>query len=322
MGIRFYCPNGHKLNVKEFQAGRKGICPFCGSKIQIPTQSTRKSTKEEKNAMHSEGAAGVTMQSGGVATAVAGDIGGGSAAWPGTAAFPTTPSEPVSMASAPLQPMTFPSAPIQPTPIQSASIQSAPLQSAPIQTAPIQPAPVQTFAPASSAPDPLTEAGDAVWYVRPPSGGQFGPAGKDIMSTWLGEGRISADSLVWREGWRDWQPATQVFPQLAAQGLPAFQGFDPGAAPSSAIISSGYRPAAKRKSKNTQIIIIGVLIVAVLILLIVFVWIILSPGGEKKAAGPGSSEPHVCISRHSDRSDHEDSAVPSTPRNCVQSVCG
>ncbi len=47
MGIRFYCPNGHKLNVKEFQAGRKGICPFCGAKIQIPTESTRPSTREE-----------------------------------------------------------------------------------------------------------------------------------------------------------------------------------------------------------------------------------------------------------------------------------
>ena len=45
MGIRFYCPNGHKLNVKEFQAGRRGICPFCGARIQIPTQSTRPSAK-------------------------------------------------------------------------------------------------------------------------------------------------------------------------------------------------------------------------------------------------------------------------------------
>ncbi len=45
MGIRFYCPNGHKLNVKEFQAGRKGICPFCGVKMRIPLESTRPSTK-------------------------------------------------------------------------------------------------------------------------------------------------------------------------------------------------------------------------------------------------------------------------------------
>jgi hypothetical protein len=36
MGIRFTCPNGHKLHVKEFLAGRKGICPQCGTKILIP----------------------------------------------------------------------------------------------------------------------------------------------------------------------------------------------------------------------------------------------------------------------------------------------
>ena len=44
MGIRFFCPNGHKLNVKEFQAGRRGICPFCGAKIRIPTESTREAS--------------------------------------------------------------------------------------------------------------------------------------------------------------------------------------------------------------------------------------------------------------------------------------
>ena len=53
MGIRFFCPNGHKLNVKEFQAGRLGICPFCGARTQIPTQSTRPSAKA--NGRHGAG---------------------------------------------------------------------------------------------------------------------------------------------------------------------------------------------------------------------------------------------------------------------------
>ena len=54
MGIRFYCPNGHKLNVKEFQAGRKGICPFCGAKIQIPTESTRPSSRDDGSSRPSQ----------------------------------------------------------------------------------------------------------------------------------------------------------------------------------------------------------------------------------------------------------------------------
>jgi hypothetical protein len=36
MGIRFNCPNGHKLNVKEFLAGKRGVCPQCGAKFIIP----------------------------------------------------------------------------------------------------------------------------------------------------------------------------------------------------------------------------------------------------------------------------------------------
>ena len=45
MGIRFYCPNGHKLHVKEFQAGRRGVCPYCGVDVDIPLTSTRESSK-------------------------------------------------------------------------------------------------------------------------------------------------------------------------------------------------------------------------------------------------------------------------------------
>ncbi len=36
MGIRFLCPNGHKLNVKTFLAGKRGVCPQCGAKFDIP----------------------------------------------------------------------------------------------------------------------------------------------------------------------------------------------------------------------------------------------------------------------------------------------
>lgn len=50
MGIRFYCPNGHKLNVKEHLAGKAGFCPECGVRLIIPYQSTRKSSKEMEGA--------------------------------------------------------------------------------------------------------------------------------------------------------------------------------------------------------------------------------------------------------------------------------
>ena len=37
MGIKCLCPNGHKLNVKSYLAGRRGICPRCGAKVDIPS---------------------------------------------------------------------------------------------------------------------------------------------------------------------------------------------------------------------------------------------------------------------------------------------
>jgi hypothetical protein len=36
MGIRFLCPNGHKLNVKTFLAGKRALCPQCGAKVIVP----------------------------------------------------------------------------------------------------------------------------------------------------------------------------------------------------------------------------------------------------------------------------------------------
>ena len=36
MGIRFSCQNGHKLHVKNFLAGKRGVCPECGVTVDIP----------------------------------------------------------------------------------------------------------------------------------------------------------------------------------------------------------------------------------------------------------------------------------------------
>jgi hypothetical protein len=69
---------------------------------------------------------------------------------------------------------------------------------------------------ASASADPIAEDPTAVWYVRPTSGGQFGPASAEIMRAWLGEGRVGASSLVWRAGWPEWRPAVSVFPELQA----------------------------------------------------------------------------------------------------------
>jgi len=47
MGVRFHCPNGHKLNVKAYLAGKRGICPDCDAKFIIPMTSGGKATVVE-----------------------------------------------------------------------------------------------------------------------------------------------------------------------------------------------------------------------------------------------------------------------------------
>lgn len=47
MGICFFCPNGHPLNVKAELAGKIGFCPKCRAKMVIPLQSMREIDERE-----------------------------------------------------------------------------------------------------------------------------------------------------------------------------------------------------------------------------------------------------------------------------------
>jgi hypothetical protein len=110
----------------------------------------------------------------------------------------------------------------------------------------------------------LEDTAEVIWYVRPPTGGQFGPAATDLMRCWLAEGRITPDSQVWREGWRDWRDAGEVFPERvfpqlrvsgAGSGLERF--FDDG----DSTAAAGRHPyGSSRTSVLSQLFIIMVLI--------------------------------------------------------------
>jgi len=63
----------------------------------------------------------------------------------------------------------------------------------------------------------LTDDPEAAWYVRPSSGGQYGPAGGDKLAQWIEEGRVATSSLVWRDGWPQWRSAAEAFPDLATK---------------------------------------------------------------------------------------------------------
>lgn len=285
MGIRFFCPNGHKLNVKAFQAGRRGICPFCGAKFQIPTESTLQ-PGQRSEVVDPPVASGSPLTSPAeAANAFEQDLEehlqqveadqvpqGESPAPAAWAAQPSLSNESESPMSLPLEEESA-AADVESedklAPTNAATVSDVASETSPPATGPAS-------VPTPDGSDPLAESPNAVWYVRPPSGGQFGPAQADMMRDWLNEGRVSPETLVWREGWADWQEAGSVFPQLqpAASGLPE--------APPVAMSDgdAAFRPGSRRRRNGPNIGLLAVLVAAVLLLLFVLIWIL--TGGATK----------------------------------------
>jgi hypothetical protein len=142
--------------------------------------------------------------------------------------------------------------------------------------------PVMAAPAAPARPDPIAQTPAAAWHICTPGGDQYGPVMGDVLRQWVVDRRVTPDSLLWREGWSDWQRADAVLveftPQIAPPvALPAagpmnFAGPMPVAGPavdipfpseSARMIS---RRAYGRRSRNTQAVIIALLVVALLIL--------------------------------------------------------
>jgi hypothetical protein len=206
MGIRLVCPQGHKLHVKAFLAGKRAICPHCGEKVLVPVANDAKATAGESpyGEAHPAGSPlslETTIDLADLPTAQPEGSGA-----PVASSVRTVPNQ----AAPSVVPATTAIAPVPALP------QSLP------QSAAATPAPtalgIPPMAPgvAVAARDPIAENPNAVWYVRPKSGGQFGPAPGNMMRQWIGESRVAGDSLVWREGWAEWRMASEVFNELGA----------------------------------------------------------------------------------------------------------
>jgi hypothetical protein len=202
MGIRFYCPNGHRLNVKDFLAGKRGICPHCAARFRIPIASelAKGAPRIQPNSPAARSVATVAA-SRSVSAVAAGvdespDLDAPATELPvaESLASKSVEAEPVAVDAVLIE---------SPLAASARSLESAP--------SPVMPGVSRELEFAA-----IDESPSSVWYVRPPSGGQYGPAYGDVLGKWISEGRVSADSMVWREGWADWQMAGAVFPGLKA----------------------------------------------------------------------------------------------------------
>jgi hypothetical protein len=137
-------------------------------------------------------------------------------------------------------------------------------------------------------PQILADSIGAKWFVRPPTGGQFGPATSQLLLDWIKERRVTSDSFLWKEGTADWELASQLLPELypeAATKIPpsvmeleastalfvgASSTSNDGSKPSSA---SGQLLAKKRAQKRKQqlaiVIVLGLASLALLATLII-----------------------------------------------------
>ncbi|MBI1899934.1 MAG: DUF4339 domain-containing protein [Planctomycetia bacterium] len=265
MGIKFNCPQCQKkLNVKSFLAGKRGVCPHCGAAFEIPKKTEGRG---DGQAAASAGAApggvslAATTKQSSVPTVKAPAPTSAPSAPAPVLSTPSAPSPAPVSAPVSVAPAGQPSPAVSPaaavatlSPAAGASampigavagqLLTQPLagaammtgQPAGVQAVGVQavrpgmaPAPMSGYAAVGVAamPDPLVDAPSAVWYVRPPSGGQFGPAKSDVMRRWVDEGRVTPDSLVWREGWPDWKQAQTVFPRYSAMPAPVPMGAMP-----------------------------------------------------------------------------------------------
>jgi hypothetical protein len=295
MGIRFLCPTcSHKLNVKTFLAGKRGVCPQCGAGLDIPLES--QITKDGSNAGPGGGAGSPSSDDDAPELTVplsypasptsfpAAQRSWSPAPRPNPAPEPAVspiaaqpaPRMPLGAASGygtPAAPQVAPTVPMQPVlPVHPAT----PMQ----RTVPMQPAtPAQPMAPlvTAQAPlDPIDEAPQAIWYVRPPSGGQYGPARGDVMRKWMSEGRVSPDSLVWREGWQDWRTAADAFPALGAAVTPPMPApVTPAAYAASATPAYSATGMLRSKRRNSTALAVTIVTVLGLMCLALFVTLVI-----------------------------------------------
>ncbi len=212
MGVRFACHAcGKRLNIKSELAGRRGICPSCSVRFRIPTHDTETSTPihshdadESTNSVAATSGHGQPAQR--VAQASTTSSGDSDIQSGGTAVA----QEPVS-ASALTSPQTrHENGHSNHTQAAQTSPHSAASQPA------SQPVAPQPTAPAHPSMDDILGDASSTWYVRPPSGGQYGPANGPTLGQWIQEGRVADNAMLWRDGWPDWRIAKEVLPIFGA----------------------------------------------------------------------------------------------------------
>lgn len=278
MGIRFSCHIcNHGLHVKDFQAGKRGRCPQCNGSFRIPKKDSPYSIAiDDWNPV-------ATSTTSSTASETKRSRSSGSIDYDTNVAVADRSERP------------------QKSKKSESKATSSQTNSSQVNTSATTGQKTSNTNNGSSSPLPpsLAKAGDANWFVRPPSGGQYGPASSSLLSDWILERRVTADSFLWYEGMAQWQLASVLVPEYFANeqstngstmppvvsqftttepksSLDSLLQDDPLTAPETSVASvRGATLLKKRRQRKQQWMIVSVLGVASLLLLSVLVVVLI-----------------------------------------------
>jgi len=193
MGIHFACHHcNHSLHVKDFQGGKRGRCPECKAPFRIPLKDASHSLALDDSPVNPDAMLTFSTSS-------------------RTSKTSKKSSSAISIETdVPTKNSTEKSA--RPKKAKSASQKQSNVDQQTL-------TPIDKKVPVLSEkemPAALSASLDAKWFVRPPSGGQFGPASPQLLMEWIAERRVTSDSYLWCEGMPQWQAATDLIPELVS----------------------------------------------------------------------------------------------------------
>lgn len=290
MGIRFACHHcNHPLHLKDFQAGKRGKCPACNQSFRIPMHSSDYSIPLEEKGVQTPTATPAIVSASAETkgtTASMNKVGGGATikiATKTSTGSVAKRDEKSNVANRPeIKVRQADEAKPASTGSQKGSTKNVEKEDSKKRTAQELNIPAKKSGGVSAfEANPLAQ-----WYVRPPSGGQYGPADSKLLAQWIAENRVTADSLIWFDGLTQWTAATALLPELfpsvsgavnTSIALPTSDEFsnetisdsnDAGQLLNTSSITSVAKPiSARQKQKRNQWIVIAILISLCLCLL-------------------------------------------------------
>lgn len=244
MGVLFHCSNCERpLNVGEQFAGQAGMCPNCRETINVPFESEIRAV-DFRNLLNvwSKQQKTDSLESGTIDIETASSSG------------PVSTKQKAAAGTVPV-------------------VTLKPINVGGIVTESEKVANGISDKFSAAAPDLMNDSAKAVWFIRPPTGGQFGPASANLLRQWIQEGRVTGDSYVWCEGWDNWQLAADVFPAIASKISTESIATANADAVTAARTRTAYMKARKRRTMwNTIGLVVGSVVVIGLIVALFIVF--------------------------------------------------